>query len=273
MSEEQSLDLVEAPQEPAAETTPNPETPATEAVAEGNLSEDPAPGSEEPKSEQGSEAKDELPKGVTKRIAKLTQQKYEQRAKIEALEAEKREIQEKLNGLQPKSKEDFATEDEYLDYKVRQGIESRLGEAELQRKQDALYNEQAQINAQVWSERVQSAQERIPDFAQVVGSAQVDLPKDAMQAITDSEFGPDMAYHLAQNPTVAHSLNYMDERARDRYLIGLELQMRNNPIAAPKPVTQASPTPQSHGHSGSVANPDQMSISDWMKHRNKQVGR
>jgi len=272
MSEEQSLDLVEAP-ETAAETTPNPETPATEAVAEGNLGEDPSPGSEEPKSEQGSEAKDELPKGVTKRIAKLTQQKYEQRAKIEALEAEKREMQDKLNGLQPKSKEDFATEGEWIEHKVNQGIESRLGEAELNRRQEALYNEQAQINAQVWSERVQSAQERIPDFAQVVGSAQVDLPKDAMEAITESEFGPDMAYHLAQNPTEANSLNYMDERARDRYLIGLEFQMRNNPLSAPKPMTQASPTPQSHGHSSGVTNPDQMSMNDWMKMRNKQVGR
>lgn len=272
MSEEQSLDLVEAPVE-AAETTPNPETPATEAVAEGNLSEDPSPGSEEPKSEQGSEAKDELPKGVTKRIAKLTQQKYEQRAKIEALEAEKREMQDKLNGLQPKSKEDFATESEYLNYMVNQGIESKLGEAELNRRQEALYNEQAHLQEQVWRERVQSVQERIPDFAQVVGSAQVNLPEDAMAAITESDVGPDMAYHLAQNPTEANSLNYMDARARDRYLIGLEFQMRNNPISAPKPVTQASPTPQSHGHSSGVTNPDQMSMSDWMKMRNKQVGR
>jgi hypothetical protein len=272
MSEEQSLDLVEAP-ETAAETTPNPETPATEEVAEGNLSENPAPGSEEPKSEQGSEAKDELPKGVTKRIAKLTQQKYEQRAKIEALEAEKREMQDKLNGLQPKSKEDFATEGEYLNYMVNQGIDSKLGEAELNRRQQALYAEQAEINAQVWSERVQSVKERLPDFAQVVGSAQVNLPEDAMTAITESEFGPEMAYHLAQNPTEANSLNYMDARARDRYLIGLEFQMRNNPISTPKPVTQASPTPQSHGHAGGVANPESMSIGDWMKHRNKQVGR
>lgn len=271
MSEEQSLDLVEAPQEQAAETTPNPETPATEAVAEGNLSEDSQGGSSEPAQE--SEAKGELPKGVEKRLAKLTQQKYEQRAKIEALEAEKQKMQEQLNSYQPKSKEDFATEAEYLNYMVNQGIESKLGEAELNRRQEALYNEQAQINEQVWRERVQTAQERIPDFAQVVGSANIDLPKDAMQAITESEFGPDMAYHLAQNPTEAQSLNYMDERARDRYLIGLEFQMRNNPIAAPKPVTQASPTPQSHGHSSGVTNPDQMSMNDWMKMRNKQVGR
>ena len=35
-------------------------------------------------------------------------------------------------------------------------------------------------------------------------------------------------------------------------------------------VTQAAPTPTSKGKGASAANPDSMSIDDWMKWRNKQ---
>ena len=211
-----------------------------------------------------------VPVGIEKRFAKFTREKYEQQERIDALE---RQLQAKEQ-LANKPKREEYTDDEWVD----QVAETKAKEMISQWQQDQDKNQQLQRQAQehqnIWSNKMTKATEDIPDLVRVVSNADVDLPRDVIQTITSSEVGPQIAYHLAKNPEQAETLNYMDQRQRDRYITKLEIKLENTPTQSKaKQLTQAKPTPAPAGRGSTSKSMESLSIDDWMKQRNKQVGR
>lgn len=267
---ENTLDLDNTPevetQAPPVEAQPAEESVGSEVVEEN---------SEVQESVQESEDRgDELPKGVKKRLSKLTQQKYEQQARIEALEREKQELAQKFEAS-AKSKADFHSEDEWVDYKVQQKLDARFTEQQLEAQRQNLAAEQVRLDNQMWNERVESFKEVLPDFAEVVGSSQANITEDVVQFLQTSPQGPALTYELAKNPQLAQDLQYMDARSRDRELMRMEFALGSRtPAARPAaPITNAQPIPKANNGTGGVTNPSDMSMADFVKWRNRQLGR
>ena len=60
-----------------------------------------------------------------------------------------------------------------------------------------------------WADRVQTAKKEIPDFEDMVGSADVVVSNEVRDAIFESEVGPRILYHLAENPDIGQKLQGM----------------------------------------------------------------
>jgi|15BtaG_2_1085339.scaffolds.fasta_scaffold08817_3 hypothetical protein len=207
--------------------------------------------------------------GIEKRFAKLTAQRNEERNRVAALEAKLHAFENK----QPERDRDDYSDDEWMS-KLAEEKANELFNNHLTKQREA---EQAQHAANTqkeqWQTKIQSFDEEMPDFKEVVSQANIEMPMDVLQSISQSDIGPKIAYHLAKNPEQAESLQFMDERGRDRFLMKLEIKLEDTSFKpVPKvEVTKATPTPKSNGKPNGSVNMNAMSMDDWMAARNKQV--
>lgn len=129
----------------------------------------------------------------------------EQRA--ERLERELARFQASQQQTQPQVKSDdgkpardqFQTDEDYqnavIDWRVNQQLKAKEAEIAKQKEQERL--EQIRMSA---SERVEKAKEIVPDFAEVLENADVEIPAHIAGYMQESEMLPELAYFLAQNP-------------------------------------------------------------------------
>ena len=187
------------------------------------------------------------------RFEKITKQREEARAEAqkerearESLEAKVRELEgrnqpQKVEGAEEPRPEQFTDMYEYAkaltDYKVDQ----RLSE-EKQKEAQAKVEAQRQEVINTWAKRVESAKSEMPDFEDMVGSADVVVSNEVRDAIFESEVGPQVLYHLAENPEIAEKLQGMTVTSALRTIGKLEAQFEK---AEPqtKPVVGKSKAP------------------------------
>ena len=169
------------------------------------------------------------------RFEKITKQREEARAEAqkerearESLEAKVRELEsrnqpEKVEAAEEPRPEQFTDMYEYAkaltDYKVDQ----RLGE-EKQKVEQAKAEAQRQQVINTWAKRVESAKAEMPDFEAMVGSADVVVSNEVRDAIFESDVGPQVLYHLAENPDIAEKLQGMTVTSALRTIGKLEAQ-------------------------------------------------
>ena len=169
------------------------------------------------------------------RFEKITKQREEARAEAqkerearESLEAKVKELESRSQPQKAQSSEEprpeqFTDMYEYAkaltDYKVDQ----RLGE-EKQKVEQAKIEAQRQDVINTWTKRVQSAKSEIPDFEEMVGSADVTVSNEIRDAIFESDVGPQLLYHLAENPEIAEKLQGMTLTTALRTIGKLEAQ-------------------------------------------------
>jgi hypothetical protein len=71
---------------------------------------------------------------------------------------------------------------------------------------------------------VESAKAEMPDFEAMVGSADVVVSNEVRDAIFESDVGPQVLYHLAENPDIAEKLQGMTVTSALRTIGKLEAQ-------------------------------------------------
>lgn len=156
------------------------------------------------------------------RFSDLTKQREAARAEAqaerqarEALEARLRDLEAKA---QPQKAEPTAEEEprpeqftdmyEYAkaltDYRVDQRLQEEK-QKEIQAKAEA----QRQQVLNTWANRVEAAKSEMPDFEAMVGSSDIAVSNEVRDAIFESEVGPKILYHLAENPEIAEKLQGM----------------------------------------------------------------
>lgn len=212
----------------------------------------PDPGSQEPTAKAADKAKAGTDPAVQKRIDQLTREKREAEELFESeynarLEAERRlrdldkaekpvVVEDVLKRPSPK---DFTDQDTYdaameaYETKREAKLAERIRAEESQRQAMERQNE-------LMKARIDRARESIPDFIQVIEAAdrvKVPVPGHVQAAIVESDFGPEIAYHLAKNP---------DEQKRIFALTPakalLELGKIENTFSAEVKETKATPT-------------------------------
>lgn len=179
--------------------------------------------------------------------------------------------------------EDFASDDDYqqalLDHRIESGINRKLS-TEAQQRADMADQQANEVRDQTYAERMRAATVRIPDFAEVVGKANIDVRQEVIDAIKDSDHGPDIAYHLAKNPDEARRLSQMDTRTLDRAIGRMEADFAAKGTAAPAPAarTTNAPAPARTGAPAAAApannDPSKMNQTDfeaWMRANGSRI--
>ena len=78
-----------------------------------------------------------------------------------------------------------------------------------QKLADERQTKEREAVAKAWGERQTAVKAKLPDYESVIAASDVKVSDQVRDAIVESEFGPNILYHLAQNPDVADTLGKM----------------------------------------------------------------
>ncbi len=205
-------------------------------------------------------------------------------------------------------RKDFANESDFLDAMIDFGVSQKLA---AQREQEAKEAAERAHAAMIESARarVQRAAELVPDYLEVVGASDMEVPPSVAGYMQKSEMLAELGYHLAKNPEVLVSLTKL---APDEQLVKIgkiestlqpfgsttsvqhdttsSQQQPNGKPAAPAPseITGAAPskargnaapviTPlEGTGSAGTQKDPADMNIretiQDWSRRNKSNLG-
>jgi hypothetical protein len=230
--------------QPKVEATP--EVEPTEVVEERS----------EPEIEKEQEEKPKANPKLERRFSEITKQREEARKEAqqerqarEALEARLAVLERQPAPQAPKVDEEpqpsqFNDAFEYAKALAEFTADQRIGEM---RRQDA-EAKQAQERQKVietWASKVQAAKASMPDFDDIVASSDVVVNDDIRDAILESDVGPQILYHLAENDDVAKRIAGLSPKQALREIGKLEARFEVKETAPEtKPVVRSkAPAP------------------------------
>lgn len=186
--------------------------------------------------------------GFQRRIDKLTREKTEAARELEywkqeALkgkqqEPEQRQPEPAQSNAKPRM-EDFTDAADYIEAVTEWKAEQLLNERENRTKQETTQRE----IATTWKQKVEATRSELPDFDDVIASADVPVPKVLRDALLESDMGPKLAYHLAKHPEEAEAIAAMSESQVLRAIGRLEARLEGNTTASPAPAKKVSNAP------------------------------
>ena len=223
------LGLAESPAETeAVEETPEP-------VAEEEQSE---PKEAEKEANQEGERK-QNPK-LEKRFSEITKQREEARQEAQRERQARVDLEQRLAALeqqrQPQASyvdqepqpSQFADAFEYAKALAEFSTEKALAERDKQVAQ-AREQEAQQKIIQFWAQKVQDAKAELPDFDDLVASSDVVVNNAVRDAILESDVGPRILYHLAENNDLAKKIASLSPNAALREIGRLEAKFEVKP--------------------------------------------
>ena len=233
------LGLADQPEVEAVQTEPTEETERSEPVEEKEQEEKPKAN---PKLER--------------RFSEITKQREEARKEAQQEREARQALETRLAALErqpapqaPKVDEEpqpsqFNDAFEYAKALAEYTADKRIGEM---RKQDAEAKE-AQERQKVidqWANKVQAAKTSLPDFDDIVASSDVVVNDDIRDAILESDVGPQILYHLAENEDVAKKIAGLSAKQALREIGKLEARFETKETKSePPPITRSkAPAP------------------------------
>jgi hypothetical protein len=174
--------------------------------------------------EQGktTEEKKQNPK-LEKRFSELTKQREQAKAEAqserqqrEALETRLRALEQQAvpqvqnNDLEPQPGQ-FQDAFEYAKALAQYSTEKALNERD-QQEANRKANEERQKVIQSWSEKLEKVKADMPDYDDIVSTANVVVSDDIRDSILESDVGPRILYHLAEDLEYAQKLAQMPTR-------------------------------------------------------------
>ena len=222
---------------------------------------------EQKEPEKAEESKEsELPKGVQKRINKLTARLREAEEKLAQASAKPPEVNDK----EPKIEDFDFDPDKYEEARVAYRVRQELSKAEKE-KQAQIESKAQQEAINIAREKFDLASEKYDDFEDVVYKNQF-VTDDMVKAVFFSDLGPEIAYFLGKNPEESKRIASLPPM---RQLIELgKLEARFT--VKPEPKTTKAPEPikpvSSAGKAPSTLS-DDLPLADWMKLRQQTARR
>ena len=229
-------------------------------VAETQQSEpeqDQADGSE-PEAKEEAKSQDEPKKQnpkLERRFSEITKQREEARREAEAERQRRVELEQRIAELQKQATpkqvnvdeepqpSQFQDAFEYAKALAEYTADKRIEEMKRQEAEAALAAERQKV-IQSWTQKVEQAKSELPDFDDMVASSEVVVSDDIRDAILESDVGPKILYHLAENSEFAKKVASMPTRAALKEIGKLEARFEakadEKPVVkskAPAPVT------------------------------------
>jgi len=223
------LGLAESPADTeAVEETPEP-------VAEAEQSE---PKEAEKEANQEGERK-QNPK-LEKRFSEITKQREEARQDAQRERQARVDLEQRLAALEQQRQpqainvdqepqpSQFSDAFEYAKALAEFSTERALAERDRQVAQ-AREQEAQQKIIQSWAQKVQDAKAELPDFDDLVASSDVVVNNAVRDAILESDVGPKILYHLAENNDLAKKIASLSPNAALREIGRLEARFEAKP--------------------------------------------
>jgi hypothetical protein len=224
----------------------------TEPVAEDDQSE---PKEAEKEANQEGERK-QNPK-LEKRFSEITKQREEARKEAQNERQARLELEQRLAAMeqqrQPQQQSYVDSEPqpsqfndafEYAKALAEFSTEKALAERDRQVAQQREQEAQQKI-IQSWAQKVQEAKAELPDFDDLVASSDVVVNNAVRDAILESDVGPKILYHLAENNDLAKKIASLSPNAALREIGKLEAKFEAKPeTTQTAPVVRSkAPTP------------------------------
>lgn len=250
-------------------------TPATQEVPQGDQPNTPEQAPEQDTQADTAEQPEEhrVPKGVQKRIDRLTRERYRLQGELEAM---RRQAQPEAKPTQAAegapTPEQFSSYEGYLEAKAEWKAEQKVAEvlgrqAETTKRQSA-QAEQATLQ-RAWESKVDAALEVYDDFEEVALAHDVPISVTMMEAILRTDKAADVAYYLGKNRAEAKKIERMDPFSQAVAIGRIEATLAR---PAPKKATAAPPPISPVGARTSVSkDPDRMSTNEWLAWRREQL--
>jgi chromosome segregation ATPase len=194
---------------------------------------------------------------LERRFSEITKQREEARKEAQQ-EREARQALEArlaaLEGKQQPTKAEFVDEKpqpsqfsdafEYAEALAEYTADKRISEMKQQEAQ-AKEAEQRQKVITQWTAKVEAAKQSLPDFDDIVASSDVVVNDDIRDAILESDVGPQILYHLAENDEVAKKIAGLSPKQALREIGKLEARFEAKPEAEkPAPIVRSkAPAP------------------------------
>jgi hypothetical protein len=175
----------------------------------------------EPKSEDEARTGKQNPK-LEKRFSEITKQREaareEAKREREARESLEAKVAERERRSQPQQRvetldeepkpEQFNDAFEYAralaEYSAEQALKNR-DRVELEKKYQAEHDKLIEV----WNDRLEATKKELPDYADMIESSDVMVSDQVRDALLESDAGPRILYHLAENPDYAEKLSKM----------------------------------------------------------------
>ncbi len=280
----------------SVEATPVPEPFEQPAVTAESA---PAPSSEAPVQTTVSGSGPELvPKVVEelKHVRKRAQEAERRAAYLEGQLEETRKVQSTTPSVKPAQPDpsfvlkqpdisDYPDYDKYneavIDYKFAVREEQRKQEEQVrkqQEEQERQKNRQLEIDRSFYA-KVSKVVEKLPDYNEVMQSANIDMPNSVLEAIKESELGPEIAYHLGKNPGEAERISQLSKSsplAAVREIGKIEAKLSIAPPPTQKQTKQVTLAPEPIkpvGGTGSTAKKslEEIPIEEYMRIRDSET--
>lgn len=285
------IELDANPADEAAENAMGDEAAPEESEIEG--SSEGEPGGEEEGDSKEDDEKADLPKGVTKRLNKITWQREEAKRLAESEKARADRLQAVLDKMldsekkpEPKKEpepkkpngkpraQDFDNDEDFFDALTDWKIEQREAAVEQKRaekaKADELTNRQKAFVSR--RDEVNTAGiDKYDDYEQIVFS----LPGEVMnvqlaEALFETENAHDIAYYLGKNPEEAAKIAKMSVRKQAIALGKLDAKLSSTPAAPAKKTSNAPPPLKPlKGKAEKKINIDELSVDEFIRLRNE----
>ena len=186
---------------------------------------------------------------ITKQREEARKEAQQERSAREALEARLAVLERQPAPQAPKVDEEpqpsqFNDAFEYAKALAEFTADKRIGEM---RRQDAEAKEaqERQKVIETWASKVQAAKASMPDFDDIVASSDVVVNDDIRDAILESDVGPQILYHLAENDDVAKRIAGLSPKQALREIGKLEARFEVKETAPQSaPITRSkAPAP------------------------------
>ena len=190
---------------------------------------------------------------LEKRFSEITKQREEARQEAQRERQARVDLEQRLAAIEQQRQpqainvdqepqpSQFSDAFEYAKALAEFSTERALAERDRQVAQ-AKEQEAQQKIIESWAQKVQAAKAEMPDFDDMVASSDVVVNNAVRDAILESDVGPKILYHLAENNDLARKIAGLSPNAALREIGKLEARFEKTEQTAPV-VRSKAPTP------------------------------
>lgn len=193
---------------------------------------------------------------LERRFSEITKQREEARKEAQREREAREALEQRLAALEGKQQpakveldekpqpSQFSDAFEYAEALAEYTADKRIADMKRQ-EAEAKEAEQRQKIITEWTAKVEKAKASLPDFDDIVASSDVVVNDDIRDAILESEVGPQILYHLAENDEVAKKIAGLSPKQALREIGKLEARFEAKPeVEKPAPIVKSkAPAP------------------------------
>ena len=212
---------------------------------------------------------------VTKQRDLAKQEAEQARQRTQELEQELKAIKSQAAPKQEQSKDEKPRPDQFVDaFEYAEALADWSAENAVMRARQEDVEKKIQVERakviETWNKRLEDTKSELPDFDDMVASSDVVVSDQVRDAILESDVGPRILYHLAENQELAEKISKSSLITALREIGKLEAKFEKTEPKEVKTVAQKSkaPAPISPIKAGTseqviITNTDKMTYSQY----------